>query len=276
MARLLMFSSWVAEGHVGLSAAVPVLQALGHRVTQLPSTVLSNHPGWPHVAGAPVSPDSLRSMIRALEKNGWLQGYDAFLTGYLPTAGHVALACETVERLRRQEMPPRIVIDPVLGDAPKGLYLPEPVADAVRDKLVPLADTLTPNRFELGWLTGAPITTLDAARQAAEVLRLQNGAREVLLTSPPAAPGKTGVLAVGPAGVAQCTAPLREGVPHGVGDVFSALIAAGLTVGAALGHLQALVEASLGADHLRIVEAAAVWTAAPPLPQSSLSAEAES
>ena len=52
MARILILSSWVAHGHVGLSAAAPALQALGHEVTQLPTTVLSNHPGWPHVARA--------------------------------------------------------------------------------------------------------------------------------------------------------------------------------------------------------------------------------
>lgn len=275
MARLLIVSSWVAEGHVGLSAAAPALQALGHHVMQLPTTVLSNHPGWPHVAGGATAPDTLRQMLEALDGNGWLPGVEAVLTGYLPTPGHVALACEIVGRLRRQARPPRIVVDPVLGDAPKGLYVPETVAVAVRDHLVPLADILTPNRFELGWLTGAPVATPAGARRAAEALRLHSGAREVLVTSPPAAPGQTGILAVTASGACLYAAPRHDGVPHGVGDVFAALIAAGLPVGAALGHLQALVEASLGADHLRIAEAASVWTTAAPLPQTAPVPDAE-
>jgi pyridoxine kinase len=61
-------------------------------------------------------------------------------------------------------------------------------------------------------------------------------------------------------------------VPNGAGDVFSALIAADLAVDAALGHLQALVEASSGADHLRIVGAAGRWTRAPAVPCDRLPA----
>jgi len=141
-----------------------VLQALGHEVTQLPTAILSNHPGWPHHAGRPVSPEQLGAMIDAIDANGWLHGHDAFLTGYLPTVQQVGLARELISRLRRGQASPLIVVDPILGDDPGGLYLPEAVALAIRDELVPLGDALTPNRFELGWLTGLSITTLADVR----------------------------------------------------------------------------------------------------------------
>ncbi|SNS97705.1 hypothetical protein [Antarctobacter heliothermus] len=159
MARVLILSSWVAHGHVGLCAGVPALQALGHTVTQLPTVMLSNHPGWPQVAGAPVPPECLYEMMAALAANGWLTEQDALLVGYLPTPAHVVVA-----------------------------------ADA---RIHP--------------------------------------------------------------------APLRDGVPHGVGDVFAALIAAGVPLGMALGHLSALIDNSLHAPHLRIAETAATWTRAAPL-----------
>jgi pyridoxine kinase len=151
VSRILIMSSWTSVGHVGLSAATPVLQALGHEVTQLPTIILSNHPGWPRFAGQPVAPEELAGMIDAIDANGWLDGHEAFLTGYLPSAAHVALACDLVGRLRRLESAPTVVLDPILGDEPKGLYVPEDAAIAVRDKL---ACILTPDRFELGWLTG--------------------------------------------------------------------------------------------------------------------------
>ena len=132
-----------------------------------------------------------------------------------------------------------MVVDPILGDEPKGLYLTEEVAVAVRDRLVPLADVLTPNRFELGWLTGRSVATLADVRAAAAVLTGAVG-RAVLVTSPPIPGGDTGVLAVGPGGDALFRAHSFANVPNGAGDAFSAMIAAGLTVGAALGHLQAL------------------------------------
>ncbi|MCR9088870.1 MAG: bifunctional hydroxymethylpyrimidine kinase/phosphomethylpyrimidine kinase [Rhodobacteraceae bacterium] len=265
MARILILSSWVARGHVGLSAAVPVLNALGHSVTQLPTILLSNHPGWPHVAGEVVPPEMLRTMIDALTANGWLDGHDAVLTGYLPTVAHVTLAAELVTRLRGTTPVPRIVVDPIIGDAPGGLYLPEAVAEALRAELCPLADLLTPNRFELGWLTGRSVETLTDTDTAAEALRAQCCGDAVLATSAPLGPDRTGVLARDAAGTRVFSTTRLDGVPHGVGDVFSALMTAGLPTATALGHLQALVAESLGADHLRIVEAAGQWTTASPL-----------
>ncbi|MGR3341809.1 MAG: pyridoxal kinase [Paracoccaceae bacterium] len=262
MGRVLMMSSWVSVGHVGLSATVPVLQALGHRVTQLPTTVLSNHPGWPHVAGASVPPQQIAEMLDAIDTNGWLDGHDAVLIGYLPSPEHVSVACEVVRRVKQCAPGARIVVDPILGDEPKGLYVPENAAIAIRETLVPVADVLTPNRFELGWLTGMPAATLENVWHAAQALIAGSSASEVFVTSPPVGAGETGILAASPGEVRLFRTPVREHVPNGVGDVFSALIAAGLPVGAALGHLLALIDASTGAQHLDIVGAADRWTRA--------------
>jgi len=263
MTRILALSSWVAFGHVGLSAAAPALQMLGHGVTQLPTVVLSNHPGWPHVSGRQIPVDQLGPMVDALADNGWLTGQDAVLTGYLPSPDHVDLAVRLIERLHAAGARPRVTVDPVLGDDPKGLYLPEPVAVALRDRLMPLADILTPNRFELGWLTGLPTGTESEAAMAARTLAQATGA-QVIVTSPPSPPGMTGVLAVTAGNAQRWTVPLHDGVPHGVGDVFAGLVSAGLPVADALGHLSALIGESLGAPHLRIAESAAIWTRARP------------
>lgn len=273
MARILALSSWTAAGHVGLSAAVPALQALGHTVTALPTVILSNHPGFPHAAGRPVPPSRIADMIDALDANGWLAGHDAVLTGYLPSADHVALAVDLVQRLRRlaeppPAEPPLVVVDPVLGDDPGGLYLAPEAAAAIRDHLVPGADILTPNRFELAWLTGLPVSTPEEAVAAA----LSLGPR-VLLTSPPV-PGMTGVLdaAPGPA-ILYPASPVAQ-VPHGVGDVLSAVVAAGVSPGAAVGLLSALCRASTGLPHLALVPSDA-WRGAEPQPGSPLTAGAE-
>ena len=89
---VLAISSEVARGHVGNSAARFALNRLGHQVIALPTVMLSNHPGHSHVAGTRIEPDTLRRMLDALDKNGWLAEVDAVLTGYLPTAEHVAVA----------------------------------------------------------------------------------------------------------------------------------------------------------------------------------------
>lgn len=258
---MLILSSVVAMGHVGLSAGQPVCQRLGFEVTGVPTIVLSNHPAWPKVAGTAIAPDRITEMVGALEANGWLAGHAGVLVGYMPGVGHVEAAVEMVERMRAAAPGVRVVVDPILGDAPKGLYVKEDVAEAVRDRLVPLADVVTPNLFELGWLTGRDCADLAAAREAAAAL----GAPVVHVTSPPLGETETGVLSVTESGAELYrTAKVRH-VPHGIGDVFAALIAAGLPVGQALGHVAALAEASRGCDHLAIVEGAARWTGAAPI-----------
>ena len=177
MSRVLIMSSWTSVGDVGLAAAAPVLQALGHDVTQLPTIILSNHPAWPRFAGQTMAPERLAEMIDALDANGLLDGHDALLTGYLPSAAHVALACDIVDRLARRGPRPKVVVDPILGDDPKGLYLAEEAALAVRDSLLPLADIMTPNCFELGWLTGRSVATLAEVRAAAASLTTRVAAR---------------------------------------------------------------------------------------------------
>lgn len=258
-APVLMLSSWVSAGHVGLSAGGPALHALGATATLLPTVMLSNHPGFPAVHGQVTPPETLDGFCDALDANGWLAGHNALLVGYMPTPEHVTFAAGLAARLPGV----RVVVDPIIGDHPKGLYVPEPVARAIRDQLLPLADVLTPNRFELGWLTGLSTDTPEAALRAAEHLRAQTGAT-ILLTSPPFDDGQTGVIEVG-AQIREFRSPLMDDVPHGVGDVFAALIAGGLPAGAALGHVAALARASRGAPHLKISETAPDWTAAPPL-----------
>lgn len=261
MPRILILSSFVAMGHVGLSVGQAACQRLGVEVTGVPTTVLSNHPAWPHVAGAATEPARIAAMLAALEANGWLASHDAVLVGYMPSIGHVEVAADLITRVRAAAPGARVVADPILGDHPKGLYVPQEVAVAVRDGLVPLADVITPNLFELGWLTGRYCADLHGAREAARRLAVP----VVHVTSPPLGPEETGLLSVeGEAAEAYRTGRVPD-VPHGTGDVFAALIAAGLPAGQALGHVAALAKASRGWAHLAIVEGAAGWTKAEPV-----------
>ena len=260
VARVLILSSLVSFGHVGASVGQPLLQALGHSVTVLPTVILSNHPGWPHVSGAPTPVSQLEAMVTALDKNGWLGEHDAVQTGYLPTEQHVDFAARLIAQMQKFNPTLRIVVDPVVGDAPKGLYVAETVAAAQRDRLLSLADIVTPNACELGWLSDAPGQTLEQACQLA--VGLAGTKRQVCLTSPPLGTGFTGLLKMNRQDMTLWSVPRWDGVPHGTGDALAALLAAGYPAGQALGFLQELIRHSLGCEHLRIAEAAALWTKA--------------
>ena len=261
MATFLAISSQVARGHVGLSAIVPALTSLGHEVIGLPTVVLSNHPGHAHAAGLPVPPENLAAMLDALDANGWLGGIDAVLTGYLPSVAHVRFAARAIDRVRTASPGASIICDPVLGDDPRGLYVEADAAAALRAELVPRADIVKPNRFELAWLAGSNVATLSDAARAAQAL-----ARPIVLaTSIAQGALRIANIAVGREATVACTVARRADAPHGTGDLLTALFAGhrmcGRPLAEALGRavagVDAVLAASLGRDELALTAARA-------------------
>ena len=122
---------------------------------------------------------------------------------------------------------------PIAGDMTTGgtggLYVPEPVATAQRDRLIAIADIATPNRFELGWLTGRPVETLTEIAAAARAL----GPKRVVVTSAPALmTGKIAAALVTASETIVAENQMVEGAPNGTGDLFAALFLSRLIGGA--------------------------------------------
>jgi pyridoxine kinase len=212
--RILSISSQVVWGPVGNSAAVPALQAKGHEVLSLPTITLSNHPGHGQPAGFRTEASDMARMLAALEGLGALTGLDAVMTGYFASVGQVE---EVAGLLSRIEIP-FLLVDPVIGDHGR-LYVPQDVAEAIRTLLLPHATCLTPNGFELAWLSGQDVGDEASAIAAARALRRA----EVLATSIPAESGRLATLLVTPHEVHDVTTPMLQGVPHGTGDFLSGL-----------------------------------------------------
>lgn len=276
MPTLLSLSSQVAQGHVGHSANIFVWQRLGMDIIALPTVLLSNRPDLPRSAGERIRPELLEDMLDAIEANGWFGRVDAVFTGYLPSADHVFLAARLVQRMKIKNSALIYCCDPILGDHPDGLYVAEEAALALKSALVPLASVLTPNRFELEWLTGAPVLTRDQALKAA-----RNLPGLVLATSAPSDTDDTLVnLLVDRTQAWQATVNLRQAVPHGTGDFIAALFLAYLlrdcappnALARAISGVEAVIAASDGVDDLNLVGGQEAWVAASPWPVESVTA----
>lgn len=258
MARILAISSYVVHGHVGLSAIVPTLHAMGHEVLAVPSVVLSAHNGYPNVGGIWFEGGQIRRVTDGLAANGWLDDVDAAMTGYLPSAGLVGDAEKIVREVRRKNPNVLYLCDPVIGDDPRGLYVLEEVAEAVRDRLLPLADILTPNRFELEWLTGRPIKSALEADVAAASL----AADLVVATSVPAGRKRLANVFSGEDSAGQTIVPREDFAPHGTGDLFAALLVGHMlgdvdhaeAVARASAGVRLVIEASAGSRELRLLD----------------------
>ena len=273
MPKILSFSSQVAYGHVGHSAGQFALQRLGVEVIALPTVVLSNRPDRPHKAGQRIEPNRLAEMLESLEANGLLGGLDAVFAGYMPSVEHVERVAGCIARLKRGLPDLRVMCDPILGDDPGGLYIPEDTAAAIRDRLIPLADIVKPNRFELGWLRGTTVGSTEEAIEAAWEL-----APMVLVTSGAEPMGKLTNLLICRDGGWLTEVIRREQVPHGSGDFMAALFLGHLVQGRpapealalATAGVEAVVEASLESDELRLIESQDQWALPAPWPLEEL------
>ena len=220
---ILSIQSQVAFGHVGNSAAVLPLQRLGFEVLALNTVQLAHHPGYGAFAGAPTPAPVLAAIVDGLARIGALERCRALLSGYLgePAAGQVV--ADAARRLKAVRPGALFVCDPVIGDEHSGVFVRPGVREVIQDVLMPLADVLTPNAFELGLLSGIPVTGPPSALEAAQVLRAQ-GVGVVLATGLRVAdPGEIGVLAVGGQGAWLVLTPRHDTVLHGTGDALSAL-----------------------------------------------------
>jgi len=276
MATILCISSQVVRGTVGNSVAGFALQRLGHVVWQLPTVLLSNHPGHGAFAGRPQSAEALRELWRGLKAHSWQREIDAVLTGYIPSASGVAVVSEIVEELKSISPDVMVVCDPAIGDEPKGLYVPEAAAETLKESLLTLADITTPNRFELSWLTGQSLATSPSdARDALDGL----GIATAIATSIPEPANKPGgdliSNVLSDAGHAlSCASHRLAAAPNGTGDLFGALflgfrlngLSSEVALGQATAGLQTILEASQGHDELRIVDSQDQWSKLPALP----------
>ena len=237
--NILSIQSEVVYGHVGNRAARFALERLGHAAWTVPTILLSSHAGYARVEGEATNPDLMRRLIDGLDGNGWLGRCDAVLSGYLGHADQAEVVADVVRRVKAVN--PRVLycLDPVFGDSGR-TYAKPGVADAMAQKLLPLADIVTPNVYELSSLTGIAIRDAKDARDAAKKLH-----RPIVVATSMPAGDRLGALAVEGGGAWLATTPQLASAPHGAGDLFASLFLAATLSGDALPDALARATASV-------------------------------
>jgi pyridoxine kinase len=264
--RFLSIQSSVAYGHVGNSAAVFPLQRLGHEVWPVSTVVFSNHTGYGSWRGPLLPPGDVADVITGIEERGVLEQVDGVLSGYQGSADIADVILDAVVRVRAANPQASYTCDPVMGNAGSGCFVHPDIPPVLRERVVPRADVITPNQFELGFLTGTEPQTLEEILTSAELAR-KMGPRTVLVTSVQRADRPTEtmeMLAVTDDGAWIVQTPKLPLKANGSGDVTSALFTAHLLAtdaATALGRTAASVFALLdatqrsGERELRLVQA---------------------
>ena len=156
MPTVLSVQSRVAYGHVGNAASVFPLQRLGIEAWALDTVAFSNHTGHGEWRGAAVAAAEIAELFEGIAALDVLPQIDAVLSGYLGDAATGPVLLDIVERVRAANPRALFCCDPVIGDVDTGSYVTPGIAEFFRDRALALADIVTPNLFELEYLTGAP------------------------------------------------------------------------------------------------------------------------
>jgi len=234
--NILSIQSSVAYGHVGNSATVFPLQRMGFEVWPVNTVHFSNHTGYGQWRGQVLPAEDVAGIIRGIEDRGVLGDCDAVLSGYMGDASVGEVVVGAVGRVK--ELNPNAVYccDPVMGDAGRGFFVRPGIPEFIKEVAVPAADVITPNQFELEFLTGVEVGDLDDALVAADKAR-RLGPETVLTTSlrrRDAAADTIEMLAVSGEGGWLIQTPILALEVNGAGDATAALFLAHLLRGSTL------------------------------------------
>jgi len=223
---ILILSSFVASSPVGGGAQAGALARLDVESVLAPTVLLGRHPGLGPPGGGPVDPAMFESVLAGIEANGVFERVEAMICGYFADPAQVAAAARTIDAVRTARPTAMIVVDPIMGDSAGGLYVKAEVASALAAELVPRADLVAPNAWELGRLTGTVVTSPAEALAAARHL-----GRPTLVSSVPV--GRAIGVIWTDGNEAWLAAHGRSAVdPKGAGDLLTALFTAALVGGA--------------------------------------------
>ncbi|MCK7612338.1 pyridoxal kinase [Roseibium sediminicola] len=220
---VLVITSQVVRGGISGRGLTFALERIGHDVWFLPTILLPWHPGQGKGTRIVAPATDFAAIAADLAASPKLAEIGAIMTGYLGHADQAGPISELVRAVKTANPDAPYLCDPVMGDHhgdSGALYVPKSTAQAIRDELVPLADIVTPNAFELGWLTGRDVETEMQALAAARVL----GNERVLVTSSPALRRNAiSNLLAGPRGAVAAEHAAIQNPPHGTGDLIAGL-----------------------------------------------------
>lgn len=229
--NILSMQSWVSYGHVGNAAAIFPLQRMGFKVWAIHTVQFSNHTGYGQWRGMMMPPEHLAAVVEGLAERDVLGQCEAVLSGYMGSAGTAQAILAALAKVRQLNPRALFCCDPAMGDEGRGLFVRPEIPQIIKNQVLPQADIITPNQFELELLTEISAKTLWGVLEATQMVRAQihqGGPRIVVVTSmlrQGAPEGSIETLAVADGGAwLVCTPRIPLEPPRsGTGDAIAAL-----------------------------------------------------
>jgi pyridoxine kinase len=180
--NILSIQSHVAYGHVGNASAVFPMQRLGVEVWPIHTVQFSNHTGYGAWKGRVFDGPAIEELLDGIDDRGVLPRCDGVLSGYMGSADIGNAILSAVARVRAANPAALYCCDPVIGDVGRGVFVRPGIPEFMKEQAVPAADIITPNHFELDYLSGIATQTLASIKEAIAAVQLL-GPKVVLVTS---------------------------------------------------------------------------------------------
>ena len=147
--RLAMINDIAGFGRCSTTVSLPVISVMKVQVCPVPTSVLSNHLGFP-LCHFDDYTSHMRDYIKVWNELGLT--FDGLYCGFLGNEEQIDIVREFVEMFR----PPLFLLDPVMGDHGRAYSSITETHVQKMKELLPLADIITPNITESCLLTGTP------------------------------------------------------------------------------------------------------------------------
>ncbi len=180
--HILSIQSHVAYGHVGNASATFPMQRLGVEVWPIHTVQFSNHTGYGSWKGRVFEAALIDELMQGIRERGVLSRCDGVLSGYMGSAETGLSIGKAVAQVRMANAEALYACDPVIGDIGRGIFVRPGIPEFIKAQAVPAANIITPNQFELDYLSGRSTHSLVDLRPAlANVHAL--GPQIILVTS---------------------------------------------------------------------------------------------
>lgn len=212
-------------GFIGNQAVFAIANALGARLISAPTAYASAHAGFSGRSSWIADPLQFRKDVAFLIS----QRPAMLIIGYVPKPNLVDIIATQLTDYKGV-----VLLDPVIGDYQKGLYVSSETARAIRDYLLPIAQIVTPNRFEAEVLLG--LAGSDSATEYSFLNGMFDlGPQAVIIKSFERDAEKHRVKTLFTNGYSyhRIQAPYYPTFPaHGIGDVFAGAVGVFMVLGA--------------------------------------------
>jgi pyridoxine kinase len=223
--NILSIQSHVAYGHVGNSAAVFPMQRLGHEVWPIHTVQFSNHTGYGAWRGDVLPASIIDQCVEGIAERGALASCDGLLSGYMGSAETGEAILRAFARIKAANRQALYCCDPVIGDSGRGIFVRDGIPQLIASSVLPAADIITPNQFEIEFLSDCRVTDKNEAEASLAKLHAI-GPRVILVTSLHLddTPANAIDVAASESGtIWRVRTPRLEIAPNGAGDCIAAL-----------------------------------------------------